>query len=180
MIRTDSFFRSVGFAAGAAVGSVAWLVCAAPALGGRRALGLWLVALAAAYVGGLAGRPHRRVAVTLVTAGVGLAVLVVVPAIRELVLALAVVLGVGRTACVPRSTALRAVTTEACLLAGGLAFAAMLGGPSVRGVAFGVWGFFLVQSFWSLIPAGGARTRLAGEVDPFDAAHSRAVALLPR
>jgi len=36
MIRTDTFFRSVAFAAAAAVGSVAWLVCVAPVLGGRR------------------------------------------------------------------------------------------------------------------------------------------------
>jgi hypothetical protein len=180
MIRTDTFLRSVGFAAAAAVGSVAWLVCGAPVLGGRRALGLWLVGLTAAYVGGLAGRPYRRVAVTIVTAGVGLAMLALVPGIRELALALAVVVGVGRTACGPRSTPLRAVAVEACLLAGGLAFAAMLGGPSVRGVAFGVWAFFLVQSFGALIPAGGAHARQAAAVDAFEAAHARALALLQR
>ena len=178
MIRTDTFFRSVGFAAVAAVGSVAWLGCVAPVLGGRRALGLWLVVLAAGYVGGLAGGARRRVAVTFTTAGVGLAAMAVMPAIHELALALAVVLGVGRTACVPRATPLRAVVTEACLLSGGLAFAAILGGPSVRGVAFGVWGFFLVQSFRFLIPVGRGGVRLAGRADPFDAAHARAMALL--
>ena len=179
MIRTDTFFRSVAFAAAAAVGSVAWLVCVAPVLGGRRALGLWLVACVAAYVGGLAGSARRRIAVAMVTAGVGLVIFAVVPAIRELTLGLAVVVGVGRTACVSRSTPLRAMTTEACLLTGGLAFAELVGGPSLRGVAFGVWGFFLVQSFFALIPTGRLGTPAAG-VDPFEAAHARAAALLQR
>ena len=93
--------------------------------------------------------------------------------------ALAVVLGVGRTACVPRSTPLRAVSTEACLLGGGLVFAQIVGGQSLRGVALSVWGFFLVQSFYACIPAG-ARARLAGEGDSFEAAHARALSLLER
>jgi hypothetical protein len=178
MMRADAFFRSVGFAAAAAVGSVAWLVCTAPVLGGRRALDLWLVGLTAAYVGGLAGGVRRRVAAAVVTAGAGLGAVALAPGTRELALALAAMLGIGRTACVPRSTPLRAVATEAGLVVGGLAFAAVLGGPSLRGVALGVWGFFLVQSFLFLIPTGGVRTRVAGGIDPFDAAHARAVALL--
>src|SRR6185295_17194303 len=101
MIRSDTFFRSLGFAAAAAVGSVAWLVCLAPVLGGSRALGLWLVGLVAAWVGGLGGRPHRRVAVAIVTAAVGLGALVLVPGVHALVLVLAALLGVGRTACAP-------------------------------------------------------------------------------
>jgi hypothetical protein len=180
MIRTDSFLRCIAFAAAAAVGAVAWLVCMAPIMGGRRALGLWLVGLTASYVGGLAGRPYRRVAVAMVTAAVGVALFVVMPGLRELTLVLVVVLGVGRTVCVPRATPLRAVATEACLLAGGLAFAEIVGGPSVRGVALGVWGFFLVQSFFALMPAGGARARAAGAADSFEAAHARALALLER
>ena len=67
---------------------------------------------------------------------------------------------------------------EACLLTGGLASAAILGGPSVRGIAFAVWGFFLVQSFCFLIPFGGVGARCAGRADPFDAAHARAMGLL--
>jgi hypothetical protein len=180
MMRTDTFFRSVVFAAVAAVGAIAWLACMAPLLGGRRALGLWLVGLTASYVGGLAGNRHRRVAVALVTAAAGLLLLTMTPGIRELTLALVVALGVGRTACIPRSTPLRAVATEACLLTGGLVFAEIVGGPSVRGIALGIWGFFLVQSFFALIPAGGGRMRAAGEGDSFETAHARAVALLGR
>jgi hypothetical protein len=179
MMRTDTFLRSLAFAAAAAIGAVAWLVCMAPVLGGRRALGLWLVGLTASYVGGLAAHRHRRVAVTLVNAAVGLTLLAVLPGLRELVPALVVVLGVGRTACVPRATPLRAVATEACLLTGGLVFAEIVGGPSLRGVALGVWGFFLVQSFYALVPAG-VRPRPGGEADSFEAAHARALALLER
>jgi hypothetical protein len=180
MMRTDTFLRGVVFAAASALGAVAWLVCLAPVLGGRRALGLWLVGLTAAYVGGLAGRPHRRVAASMVTAAVGFLLFSVTPGMRELTLALVVVLGVGRTACLPRSTPLRAVVTEAGLLTGGLAFAEIVGGPSLRGIALGIWGFFLVQSFFAWIPAGGVHVRQAGEADSFEAAHARTVALLER
>lgn len=177
MMRTDTFLRSLAFAAAAAIGAVAWVVCLAPILGGRRALVLWLIGITASYVGGLAGNPYRRAAVAIVTGAVGLALSAVLPGLRELVPALAVVLGVGRTACVSPSTPLRAVATEACLLGGGLVFAEIVGGPSLRGVALGVWGFFLVQSFYAWIQA---RARVAGEADSFEAAHARALALLER
>lgn len=78
-----------------------------------------------------------------------------------------------------RAAPARAVVVEGLLLVGSLGFAAALGGVSLRGIVLGTWGFFLVQSFLSLIPGGQGRAS-AGRTDPFAAAHARALALLER
>ena len=178
-MRANGFGHGVAFAAAAAAGSAAWLLCTAPFLIGRRAFALWLVGLTAVYVGGLAERVRGSVGATLATLAVGLALLTVVPGNRELVFALAPVIGVARSVFLFRAAPARAVVVEGLLLVGSLGFAAALGGPSLRGIVLGTWGFFLAQSFFFLIP--GARTRAAaGPTDPFAAAHARALALLER
>jgi len=178
-MRANGFGRGVVFAAVAAAGSAAWLLCAAPLLGGRRAFGLWLVGLSAGYVGGLAERVRERVGAALLAGVVGLGLLAVVPGNRELVPALAVVIAVARSVFLFRAAPARAVVVEGLLLIGSLGFAAALGGPSLRGIVLGTWGFFLVQSFFFLIPGGRSRPSV-GRVDPFAAAHARASALLER
>jgi len=178
-MRANGFGRGVAFAAVAAAGSAAWLLCTAPLLGARRAFALWLVGLAAVYVGGLAERVRGRVGAAALTAAVGLGLLAVVPGNHELVPALAVVIAVARSVFLFRAAPARAVVVEGLLLLGSLGFAAALGGPSLRGILLGTWGFFLVQSFFFLIP-GGRICASAGRTDPFAAAHARALALLER
>jgi len=176
-MRWNGFGRSVGFAAIAAAGSAAWLLCVGPVLGGRRAFALWLVGLTATYVGGLAEHVRGRVGAAALTAAVGLGLLLVAPGNRELILGLAVVIAVARSVFLWRTAPARAVVVEGMLLLGSLAFAAALGGASLRGIVLGTWGFFLVQSFFFLIPGDGTRPS-PGRTDPFAAAHARALALL--
>ncbi len=177
-MRWDGFARSIVFAAVAALATAAWLLVAAPLLDGRRALAVWLVALAATYLAGLVPGRRRGVAVAFGALVAGVALLVVAPGLREVVLGLAVVLGVGRSVFLYRRRPARAVVTEAVLLVGGLVLAAWLGGPSLHGVVLAVWGFLLVQSGFFLVPGASAQTGLGSGADPFEAAHARALALL--
>ena len=61
---------------------------------------------------------------------------------------------------------------------GGLLFARALAGPTLLGAAFAVWAFFLVQGLFFL--AGGVRERESPEpqIDPFERARKRALALM--
>ena len=179
MMRCNSFGRSVGFAAVAAAGSAAWVICAAPFVGVRRALALYLVGITAAYVGGLADGVRRRLRAFTLTAIVGLGLAVIAPGVRELGCGLAVVLAVGRSGFLYWRSPARAAITEAVLVVGGLVFADGLGGSSLRALVFGVWGFFLVQSLFFLVPGQRVRSTEA-RADPFEAAHARAMALLER
>jgi len=172
-----SFARSVVFAAAAAGGSAAWLAVAGPVLGGHRALALCLVGLLAAYLGSIAPGHRRLVAIALAgTAGLGL--LAVASGLRELALGLAVVLAVGRSGFLSRAAPARAALVETALVVGGLAFAEALGAASLAGVVLAVWGFFLVQSLYPLVPGSRRRPLEAATRDPFEVAAARAAALL--
>ena len=63
---------------------------------------------------------------------------------------------------------------------GGLLFARLLGTRSPLGMALAIWAFFLVQSFFFLLPAVGVRERTTGHPDPFEEAHARAMEVLER
>ena len=165
MMRWDSFGRSAAFAACAALGWMPWVV-----LGGPRAL--YLVAATSAYVGGLGG--PRRLPAAMLTAIAG-GVLVVAGDAAVLCIGLAVALAVARSAFLYRAAPARAVVVEAALAGGGLFFARLLGTPSLA-----IWGFFLVQSFFFLLPAVRVRETTTGHPDPFEAAHARAMEVLER
>ncbi|HEV7733175.1 MAG TPA: hypothetical protein VGR62_13475 [Candidatus Binatia bacterium] len=177
-MRWDGFARSILFAAVAAMATAACLLMAAPLLGGRRVLALWLVALTAAYLSGLVPDRRRGVAAAFGALVAGATLLVIAPGLHEVVLGLAVVLGVGRSVFLYRRRPARAVVVEAVLLVGGLVLVAWLGGPSLHGVVLAVWGFLLVQSGFFLVPGASGRRAFEGAADPFEAAHARALALL--
>ena len=130
MIRCDGFGRSALFAAGAAVGWLAWAGAAGPIVGVWRALVLYLVAITALYVAGL---PHRarRVVIALGVAVVALSAAACARTTTELAIALAAIVGLARSAFFYRSAPARAVLTELVLLLGGLLFARSLTGAFV-------------------------------------------------
>jgi hypothetical protein len=177
-MRWDGFGRSVLFAVVAAMATGMWLLAAAPAFGGRRALALWLVPLAAVYVAGLIADRRRGIAAALGVGVAGGVLLLVAPGLRELIVGLAVALAVARSVFLVRRRPARAVVVEALLLIGGLLLALHAGGPSLVGVVVAVWAFLLVQSCFFLVQGAAARTAFDAAPDPFEAAHARALALL--
>ena len=72
----------------------------------------------------------------------------------------------------------RALVIETCLLAGGLALARFLAGPDTAQVAFAIWGFFLVQSFFFLLGGVAERAESTAGLDSFEVARARALALM--
>jgi hypothetical protein len=182
MMGAHGFVRSAVFAAAASAGWLAWAVVVGPLIGVRSALTAYLVVLVALYVATLPDRARasRRAAIS---AGAGLLAVAIVFVARgpaELGIGLALVIGLVRSAVLCRAAPGRAVLTEVALLGGGLLFARALVGLSLLSVALAVWGFLLVQSFFFLIPGSMARETTGRQVDPFDDAHRRALAVLER
>ncbi|MGH7893879.1 MAG: hypothetical protein ACREQL_04375 [Candidatus Binatia bacterium] len=178
MMRIDSFGRSAVFAAVAALAWIPWVVVVGPVVGGSAARTLYLIAVAALYVGALGGRTPRRAAAALGVMLAGVAIAVLSRSATELCLALAVLLGTARSAFHYRAAPARAIATEGALLGGGLVFARHLLSGSPHGIALAIWAFFLVQSCSFLL--GGVRTR-GGDgrhPDPFEDAHARAMEVL--
>lgn len=177
-MRWNSFGRSTVFAVLGAIAAGAWLLAAGPLLGVRRALTLYLVGLAATYVAGLGSSRRRALGAAVATAVVGCGFGLVTGTLGELALGLAVVLALARSAFLYRRPPARAVAIEAVLVIGGLLFARFLAGTSMLSVMLALWGFLLVQSVFFLI--GGVWVRASESTcrDPFDAAYTRALALL--
>jgi hypothetical protein len=167
MMRWDSFGRSAAFAACAALGWMPWIV-----IGGPRAP--YLVGVTSVYVAGLGGPIPA-----MLTAVAGGALLLAGDA-AVLCVGLALALAVARSAFLYRAAPARAVVVETALAGGGLLFARLLGTRSPLGMALAIWAFFLVQSFFFLLPALGVRERTTGHPDPFEEAHARAMEVLER
>jgi hypothetical protein len=180
MMRLDSFSRSAGFAALAALGWIPWLLVSAPLVGGAAARAVYLVTVTALYAGGLATGVPRRALVTCAVALGGLVLACLAPGTSALCVGLAGVLGTVRSAFLRRTDAVRAVAIEGVLLVGGLVFARFLAGGTVTGIAMALWGFLLVQSCFFLL--GGVRVRFPDphRGDPFDEAVARATDVLER
>jgi hypothetical protein len=157
-----------------------WLLVVGPLLGLGGARIVYLVAVAALYAAGLSSRRPRRLAAALATVAAGIILALVARSASEVVLGLAAVIGIVRSAFLYPSAPARAVATEVCLLGGGLVLARFLAGIAPPSTAFALWGFLLVQSFFFL-GRGDAATRLpVRHVDPFDEALRRVTVLLER
>lgn len=176
MMRIDSFSRAIAFAAGAALVAVPFLLGVAPWLGLRAALSGLLVLLTALYVAGLARR--RRGGLGFGVAAIGLGAAWLSPSVAVLAVVLAALLGVLRGAFLMRARPARALVLECLLLGGGLALAQLLAGAGLGSVALALWGFFLIQSLHFLIGGIAPRSESRPDVDPFEQAHARALALL--
>jgi hypothetical protein len=179
-MRSNRFAHSVVFAAAAAAGWFPWALVVGPVAGVWTARTLYLVGTTVLYVAGLCPARGRRlpaaVAVGLIATGFALAARTT----TELSIGLAVVLGIARSVFFYRTTAARAVRTEAALLVTGLLFARFLAGASLLSTALAMWGFLLVQSLFFLVGKVWPRAVTEGHPDPFDAAYHHALALLER
>jgi hypothetical protein len=174
MTRVDGFGKAVAFAALAAGATAVWLLLAVPAIGGRAAVDVAVVALGVTYLTVLRGSPRRILPVTALLLVLAGTVWPWMPSVGATALGMAAAIGVGQVLTAKEAGGVRVVVREAALLGSGLALAATFAAPSIRGIALAVWAFFLVQSFRFVLPASPHPP----DVDPFDAAHARAVALL--
>jgi len=178
MMRANSFLRSVLFGAVAAAGWPLWLLLAFPTLGWSMAQALYLIAVTALYIAALAPSRPRGFAAAAVAALAGGAAALAARSFPELLVALAAILGVARSVFLLPTVPGRAVLRETVLLLGGLYVARFLVSTAAPSLSLAVWGFFLVQSLFFLF-VDTPRTA-APEIDPFDTAYRRAVALLDR
>ncbi len=173
----NGFGRSLVFAAAAAFGW--WLVhpLAGALLGTSLAARLYLAFLVPLYVAGI-GHDRRRALHASVVLGIGAAVVtwLALP-FGATCVALASGLGVARSGWLHQARPFRAWLTEVVLLGAGLALADFLIQAPAATLAYGIWGFFLVQSAFFLV--GGVAPRQPEPTrDPFDLARARLDALL--
>jgi hypothetical protein len=167
------FLRALVSAAGA--GAACWLL--APAVDAR----FVLVAGAAAQLAATAPSRRRGLAAAALCGGLGLGVLALRLPLAQTALLGAALFGACRSGFLFRQRPARALAVEALLLAGGLALAGWLAGPwpSLRSLALGCWGFWLVQSAYFLVGGVSARSDDdAAAGDAFERARSRILALL--
>jgi hypothetical protein len=177
MMRWNGFGRSVAFAAVAGAGLPVAQALLAPALGVAGALRLTLVAVAVIYVAGLAPRARASGAAGLAGAAAGVVLLALPLGVHATAAGAAAWVALGRSGLLYRARPLRALATEALLLAGGLGLARFLAQGGVLGLALGLWGFLLVQSVFFLI--GGVAPRgPRGPEDPFERSRAELLALL--
>jgi hypothetical protein len=177
-MRWNSFSRGLLFSAIAAAAYGPFTLVAGPLLGARDAQSLYGVGLCAIYLAGLARPGAARLGVAALAGALGLVAAALVTSTGELALSLGALIGAVRSGLLYRARPLRAILTEVALALGGLLFARFLLGPSAIAVMLAIWGYFLVQSTFFLIPGTKhGRSRASGP-DPFELAHARALALL--
>jgi hypothetical protein len=176
-MRCNTFAGSLLFAALAAAGLLALEVLLAP-LNLPSLLACYVVAVAAAYVAAIA--PHRAsgLAAGALAALLGVVLLLLPLDLGQVALGAALVVAVCRSAILYRARPLRALLLELALLAGGLGLAASLADGGIASLAWGLWGYLLVQSLFFAV--GGVALRDGGDarVDPFERARAGLLALL--
>jgi len=176
--RVRSFGGAVAFAAAAGAGWPVFALVFGPFAGAHAALGLYLVAAAALHAFAIAGDRARAAAAALVVAALGVLCLAVARDAWELAAGAALALGVARGALLQRARPARALVAEVALLGAGLLLARWLATPGLLGIALAVWGFFLVQAGFFLVPGERERRADAAGGDGFEHARRRLVALL--
>jgi hypothetical protein len=177
-MRAHGFGRSVVFAALAAALYPAFVLLAGPLLGPARALPVWIVGSVAFYVAWLAPRRSHALVAGALAAVLGALVLALAQGPRDVAVGAALVLGVCRSGLLHQARPARAVALEAGLLLGGLSLARSVASPGLLGTAIGIWAFGLVQSAYFLVGGVRERSERAGDVDPFELAHTRALRLM--
>lgn len=174
---TASFARTVAFAAISAVGW--WLArpFAVASFGLAAAIQVYATFVAAAYLAGVSCDRRRAWAGAGIAAITGGVCFVTGIGPLETLVVLATALVVLRGRWLYRVTAKRAWLLEAGLLLGGMALALLLSGPTPESLAYGFWGFFLVQSafffFGGVAPHSPEPAR-----DAFECARARLEMLL--
>jgi hypothetical protein len=178
MMRWNDFGRSVIFAAVAAAGFVPFSIAATPWLGWQGVVIAYAIATATTYLIG-AGPTRSQGLLAGVALGLGATVVAIAsPSAAVTVAAVAIGMGALRSGLLYRSRFARAAVVEAALAGFGLAIAARLFDGSTFSVVLAVWAFYLAQSAFFLVGGVAPRSHAEAAVDPFDAAHARAIAVL--
>jgi hypothetical protein len=178
MMRWNGLGRSLLFAAFAAAAFVPFAVVATPFAGWSGSVAAYAIASAAAYLLGLGPSLRQGFAAAgLLVLGVA-ALALVAPSDRDVVVSAALALGLLRSGLLYRSRFARALAVEGALLGAGLLLAEALFDGGIASTVLAIWAFYLVQSAFFVVGGVRARSDLAEELDPFDAAHARALALL--
>jgi hypothetical protein len=178
MMRWNSFGRTLLFGVLAALGLVAGSVLCVPPLRWETWLSFYLVATLVVYVVGLGPGLRRGVRAGLLAAGLGAALLVLADGPSQVALGAAAILAISRSGLLYRWRPDRGLVLEGTLVIGGLLLGRFLAGGGLGSIAFGLWGFFLVQSVFFLIGGVTVRTGARGEMDPFERARLRLVELI--
>jgi hypothetical protein len=178
MMRWNGLGRSLLFGAFAAAAFIPFAIIATPLFGWSGAVAAYAIVSAAVYLSGLGPTLRQGLAASLLLGlGVG-AIAVVAPSHRDVVLAAALALGVLRSGLLYRSRFARALAIESALGCGGLLIAGQIFDGSVVSTALAVWAFYLVQSVFFAVGGITLRCDRPDDVDPFEAARARALALL--
>jgi len=174
VLAVDSFGRALVFAVVAALSWLPWALFCGGLLGLGTARVVYLVVVAAAYIGTLGSPPRTGRAAAV--AVLGMAAGLLAHTIAELAIALAAIVGLCRVSTAGRTPGLRAVAVEVVLLASGLVFARHLALSGLPSTAVAIWGFLLVQSAYFLValPRASSPARDGG----FDDLYRRATDLL--
>jgi|GEM_PF-1557729 len=178
MMRWNGLGRSLLFGAFAAAAYAPFSIIATPLFGWSGAVAAYALLSAAVYLAGLGQTLHQGLAASLLLSlGVG-AIAVVAPSDRDVVLAAALALGLLRSGLLYRSRFARALMLESALACGGLLIAGKVFDGSVVSTALAIWAFYLVQSVFFAVGGISERRECPDDVDPFDAAHAGALAVL--
>lgn len=176
-MRCNTFGRSLLFAAVAAAGSLALEALLAPR-NLHSALACYAVAVAVAYVAAIAPRRASGLAAAALAALLGVFLLLLPLDLGQTALGAALVVALCRSAILYRARPLRALLLELALLAGGLGLAASLADGGAAPLAWGLWGYLLVQSLFFAVGGVALRCGYDARVDPFERARAGLLALL--
>lgn len=130
------------------------------------------------YTVGLVRGAAPRALAALALSSLALCLHAVDASFASLAVALGAALALTRSAFVFRARPLRSVVVEAALGIAALGMLVFFGGGGPGATAFGVWGYFLVQSGYSLVGGWRERAPVSARRDPFDEACRQAERLL--
>lgn len=130
------------------------------------------------YTVGLVRGAAPRALATLALSALAVCLHIADASFASLAVSLGAALALTRSAFVFRARPLRSVVVEAALGFAALGMLVLFGGGGPGATAFGVWGYFLVQSGYPLF--GGSRERVPefARRDPFDEARRQAERIL--
>ena len=179
-MRWNSFLGSLIFGLLAAALYQPALLFAGPAIGFRAAAALYVTLVAATYAAGLVADPRRGLGGALLVGTISTVTALVTSSPPMVAVAALVAVALVRSALYYEQPFGRALFVELALLFGSTVLGAYLTRQGALGGALAIWGVFLVQSLYFLLVAASPTARERPKVirDPFDAARSRAYALL--
>ncbi|MEL6195977.1 MAG: hypothetical protein AAFP04_05360 [Myxococcota bacterium] len=175
-MRWNGFFRSIAFAAVAALAYLPTLGVFGPWLGYRESLIAFIILSSSVYAMGLVPERRRGLAAAAFIAAVGTGAAVVASPPHTVALVALVAIGVVRSGWLRPMPFGRAAWIELMILFGSALLGSFLVGRGALGGAFAVWGVGLIQSVYFLLVATSARSK--PRQDPFEVARRRAMALL--